>query len=373
MLYRPSLRSLWTLIALAIVCLGLYEWTERSHVEYRLPYYEEKMAAAKLMDRALHTLQDVTMEKGVFAGAYPDPRLTAMIGQQFSLITTDYDIFEAKLTSVNPNFAAAMVDLLKQAKVKSGDLVAVGMSGSYPGANLALLCACEAIGAKAVTITAVGSTWWGANDPELTWPDMERILNEKGVIHSCPVAASLGGTNDEAVGLSQVGQDLIREAIRRNNLTLIEQNTLEASVAKRLELYRSNSEGRKFAAFVAVGSGDADLGHAINAKLIGDGYIHRLPAKNYPSRGVIHAFNSENVEILSISDPISISHSYGLGGAQIPLAEVGAGDVYLSERYDLRIASVSAILALLLIVTLVRLDAKIFRLREAGVDPDTLM
>jgi poly-gamma-glutamate system protein len=313
------------------------------------------------------------MGQGTAVEAYQDPRLTPVIGQQFSLITTDFDIFEAKLASANPNFAAAMVDVLKQAKVGRGDLVAVGMTGSYPGMNLAVLCACEAIGAIPVTVTAVGSTWWGANDPDLTWPDMERILNAKGVIHSHPLAGSLGGSRDEAFGMSNIGQDLLRAAIERNGLVPIHENELPASVARRMELYTEAAGGKSYAAYVAVGSGEADLGHPSNAKLIGDGYINKLPLRNYPSRGVIHTFNSQGVEIINISNPMVISQVYGLGGAEVPLADVGQGGVYASERYDMRVAGFSALVALFLIVTLVRLDAKIFRLREAGVDPDTLM
>ncbi len=373
-MYRPSLRSIWTLIALAIICIALYEWSENSRVEYKLPYYSEKIAAAKLMDRALRALQDVTMEKGIFANEpYPDPRLTAIVGQQFSLLTTDFDVFETKLIGANPNFAAAVVDLLKQADIQKGDLVAVGYTGSQPGANIAVLCACEALGATAVTISAVGSTWWGANDPDLTWPDIEHTLNTDGIIHSRPVAASMGGSGDKAFGLSKVGQDLIRESAARSNLPLILENNLPASIARRMKFYKSAAEGRPYKAFVLVGQGEADLGNAANARLLGSGYQSKLPAKNYPARGVAHLFNEQDVAIINLSDIAAIGELYGLGGPQIPLPEVGQGDVYVTERYDLRVAGISALIALALILVLVRLDAKLFRLREAGVDPDTLM
>ncbi len=373
-MYRPSLRSIWTLIALAVICIALYEWSETSRVEYKLPHYSEKIAAAKLMDHALRALQDVTMEKGIFANEpYPDPRLTAIVGQQFSLVTTDFDVFETKLTGANPNFAAAVVDLLEQAGVRKGDLVAVGYTGSQPGANIAVLCACEALGATPVTISAIGSSWWGANDPDLTWPDMEHSLNAQGIIHSRPIAASMGGAGDKAFGLSKVGQDLIRQSAARNNLPLILEDNLPASVARRMQLYKTAAEGRQYKAFVLVGQGEADLGHTANANLLGSGYLNRLPAKNYPARGVAHLFNEQDVAIINLSDINAIGHLYGLGGAQIPLPEVGQGDVYVTERYDLRVAGVSALIALALILILVRLDAKLFRLREAGVDPDTLM
>ena len=40
-------------------------------------------------------------------------------------------------------------------------------------------------------------------------------------------------------------------------------------------------------------------------------YVHRLPMRNYPARGVIHAFNNEGVEIINISRPSEISRIYG--------------------------------------------------------------
>ena len=373
-MFRPSLRSIWTLLILAVICYGLYQWSERSHVEYKLPFFNEKVAAAKLMDRALLTLQNATMEQGVFTeNPYDDARLTAIIGQQFSLVTTDFDIFESKLIGANPNYAAVVVDLLKQAKVERGDLVAVGLTGSQPGVNIAVLCACEALGAAAVTITAVASSWWGANDPDLTWLDMERVLNQRGVIHSRPLAASMGGTADRATGLSKMGQDLIRAAATRNNLPLISEDNITASVKRRMEIYAAAAEGKSYKAFVTAGQSEADLGHSTNARLIGPGFQSKLAHKNYPSRGVAHRFNEQDIPVINLSDVVTIARDYGLGGPEVPLPEVGDGSVYVTERYDLRVAGISALIALALILILVRLDAKLFRLKEAGVDPDTLM
>ena len=114
-----------------------------------MPFYEQKIAAANLMDRALRAYQETAAEKGVFEENYKDPRLDAIIGQQFSLITTDFSVFETKIIGANPNFAAVAVDLLTQAGVKRGDYVAVAFTGAHPGVNTAVLCACEALGADA--------------------------------------------------------------------------------------------------------------------------------------------------------------------------------------------------------------------------------
>lgn len=371
--YRPSLRSTRTLLILAAVCYSLYVWCESSHIEVKRSHYVEKIAAANRMEQALRLYQNAVAEKGVFSDQYKDPRLEAVLGQQFSLITTDMGSFETKVIGANPNFAALAVELLSNAGVERGDLVAVDFAGGYPGVNTAVLCACEALGATAVTITAVGASWWGASDPEFTWVDMEHLLNSEGLIHSRPIAASFGGINDIAVSLSSVGKDAMKAAIERRGLQLIYENNLPAAGARRFQLFTEAARGGNYAAYVTVGRGIASLGHAENGKLIRNGLNRKLPVKNYPARGVIHLFNSDNVPIINFYDVAKLSRDFGLGGASDPLPAVGTGDVFITERYDLRVAGVSATLAVLLILILVKFDSRLFRLREAGVDPDTLM
>ncbi|MDD5087509.1 MAG: poly-gamma-glutamate system protein [bacterium] len=373
MLYRPSLRSIWTLLILAVVCCGLYYWCENSHVERKMPYFAEKIAAAELEVKCLEVFQKTRSENGVFSENYREPLLDALIGQQFSLITTDMGKYDVKLGGANPNFAAVAVELLMRAGVQRGDLVAVALTGSNPGANLAVLCACEVLGAKPITITALGASWWGANDPDFTWADMEGLLIRKGMIHSHPVAASMGGIDDAAVGLSQVGQDLMRQAAERNGLVFIHENNLPASMARWHRLFDESAQGKPYRAFINVGNGVASIGHPVNARLIPNGLSRRLPVQNYPSRGVIHRFNATGVPAIHLDDILLLSRRYGLGEPSIPLPQIGQGEVFIADRYDLRVAGIAAFLAIFLIALLVRFDARLFRLREAGVDPDTLM
>ena len=88
---------------------------------------------------------------------------------------------------------------------------------------------------------------------------------------------------------------------------------------------------------------------------------------------MIHRFNAAGVPVIHIDDISLLSRQYGLGEPSIPLPPVGQGEVFIADRYDLRVAGIAAFLAVLLIALLVRFDARLFRLREAGVDPDTLM
>jgi poly-gamma-glutamate system protein len=375
MAYRPSLRSIWTLVMLAIVCIALYSWCEASKLQKKTRYYSEKLAAAKLMERALLAYQQAAAGDSVsISEAYQkDRRLAAIIGQQFTPITTDFGVFESKLMGSNPNFAGIVVELLKDAGLHTGDVVAVGYTGSHPGVNTAVLCACEVLGIKPITIASVGASWWGANAPDYAWPDMERTLMNTGLVHSHPVAASYGGSDDVAAGLSQVGVDLIRGCIDRNHLALIKESTVTASVARRIQLYTQAAAGAPIKAYINVGGGVASLGHAENARLVPNGLSRKLPLKNYPALGVVHQFNDLGVPVLNFHDIELMGRSYGLGSPRVPLPEAGTGEVFQTEAYDVRVAAVAAAIAVLILVVLVKLDAKLFRLREAGVDPDTLM
>ncbi len=373
MAYRPSLRSNWTLVLLAVIYFGLYSWCENRRTMKRTDYFEEKQRAAELTNRALLLFREATADKSADSSVYGDERLDALIGQQFTSITTDFGIFETKLLGANPNFAGIAVQLLKDAGVRKGDMVAIGMTGSHPGVNTAVLCACEVLGATPVTIASVGASWWGANDPDFTWVDMEKLLNDRKIVNSKPIAASMGGVDDRATGLSTQGQDAIRLAITRTGLPIIFEQSLPASISARMRYFEQAAQGKKYRAYINIGGGIASLGHSENAELVPNGLSKSLPRKNYPSLGLIHRFDHAGTSVINFHDIELLGRQYGLGPAKVPLPEVGRGEIFETERYHLGVASLAATIALIILIVLVRLDAKLFRLRDAGVDPDTLM
>ena len=113
-----------------------------------------------------------------------DPNETGLVGSQFSLITTDEGDLDAKLTTLDPNFAAAMVELLNQAKLERGDTIAIMLTGSMPGANMAMLIACNVMDIYPIIISSIGASQWGANDPK-TKKYVEDILSYyNDIIHS---------------------------------------------------------------------------------------------------------------------------------------------------------------------------------------------
>ncbi|MEZ5145840.1 MAG: poly-gamma-glutamate system protein [Bacteroidales bacterium] len=180
------------------------------------------MEAATLSAEAAYSIKQYRLNKGIFVDEVNDPNQTALIGQEYTLITTDRGYIDSKLATTNPNFAAMIVQLLKEAGVEKGDQVAVAFTGSFPALNISVRWQpSKPLQIKPVIITSVGASNFGANDPYFTWLDMESYLYDAGVFHNKSVAASIGGGFDLGRGLSPEGRNLIENAIHRNKVDFI--------------------------------------------------------------------------------------------------------------------------------------------------------
>ena len=179
-----------TLIGLTLFAILVFVIAEKTAEPERQPYYEKKLQAAKTTLLAMQAIKDYSRTLGISMDLQNDPYRTGLIGQERTPITSDRGVVNAKILAANPNFAAAFVDMLVKAKVKKRSVVAVGMTGSLPGWNIAFLAACDALELTPVVISSVGASDWGANLPSLTWLDMERVLNERGILQYKSTAAS---------------------------------------------------------------------------------------------------------------------------------------------------------------------------------------
>ena len=189
--------------------------------EEQQPHYAEKMLAARKAQDALDVIRDASERRGLYLRAKTDPAASRLIGEVLSPITSGSGSLVSKQTSVNPNFAAVVVQWLKELRVKSGDVVAVGVSGSFPAMNVAVYSALHELGIEPIIISSTAASQWGANDPNFTWLDMEAVLRKNEVFPYKSVAASLGGVGDDAIGLTKRGRRMLERAIERNEMTLL--------------------------------------------------------------------------------------------------------------------------------------------------------
>ncbi len=353
--------STGALAGLAVLSLSLYAVAERSVAPVHAEAYRKKLEAVKLMQRAEKTVLDAKRERGIAVDPHNDPEGSGVIGPQFTLVTTDRGAQSAKALAAHPNFAAAVTQMMLKAGVREGDLVAVGVTGSLPGLNLAVLSACRAIGAEPVIITSVGASMFGANDPDFTWLDMEAVLAQRGLLWPYrSLAASLGGGADMGRGLSPAGRQLLRDAIERNGVRVLDPPSLLAAVKERVALYDSVAAARKkpIKLYVNVGGGLASLGGTQNGRLIPAGLTRRLAARNYPNRGVINLLNERGVPVLHLLQVERLARDYDITDAGLTPVKPGTGLLFIRFRYNLWIVGAAALVLLLANLVVLRHDVR---------------
>ena len=348
--FKPVIQETRTLVLLAFISIAAYSIAYFSRKEFVSPTYEIKIKAATMMQESMNMLKNIRMEKGVFIDQENDPNEPGIVGSQFSLITTDEGNLDAKLTTLDPNFAAAMVELLNRADLVRKDSIAVMLTGSMPGANMAMLIACKAMGIYPIIISSIGASQWGANDPEMTWLDMERILFNNGYISARSIAASIGGRNDQGRLLSPRGRELIRNNIDKSRSHLISGKGLEDNIDQRMQYFGNNN----YKAVVNIGGGVASLGTSFNLRLLQPGIVYRKDIEKI-SRGdgidgAVVRFSKQNIPLIHILNIQKLTDELGMEYAPIPLPEIGAGPLYAIEKYDLNMTILSLLIVSLSVV-----------------------
>ena len=346
--FIPAIQKTSILVNLSILSLVCFLISFNSKTIDVSPSYSQKVKAAELMENAMDALKQSRMEKGVFIDIENDPNETGLVGTPYSLITTDEGDLDAKLTTLDPNFAAVIVDLMVQIDLNENDTIVVLLTGSMPGANIAVLTACEALGVYPVSITSIGASQWGANQVDFTWLDMESILYDKNLIPSRSIAASIGGRNDMGRLLSPAGRKIITENIETHNLPIIRNNKLAENVQDRMDRFSSIRAIEQYAAFINVGGGVASLGTSFNLKLLPPGVVVRTDVTDVSRPGGIEGalpkFAKANVPILHILNIRPLTAQFNMPFAPIPIPKIGIGSLYAQERYNLIVAAICLVI-----------------------------
>jgi poly-gamma-glutamate system protein len=366
-MFIPSVKSKFSLIMLFIISVLLFIWVNNSRTFLEERYFKEKTEAAELMKKAEDTIKEFRTDQGVFIDKENDKNQTGLIGEKETIITTDRGSLTAKLTSLNPNFAAIIVEMLKDGKLRKGDKIAVSCTGSFPAMNIAVLSAAKTLGLEVVMISSVGASMFGATDPEFTWLDMETLLNEKNIFPYKSVAASLGGGRDLGRGLNKTGRNLIETAIERNGVQLIKSNSLEKNISAKMDVFSQTDDIKMY---VNIGGGLSGLGNSINGKLIRPGLHRHLSTKNIPLKGTMFLFADKGIPILHLLDIEQISEKYELPISPEILPAPGEGSVFVSVRYNITFAIISLIILIILIVVILVFDHHELKLKEHEVNMD---
>jgi poly-gamma-glutamate system protein len=364
--------------------------------EEQQPHYAEKMLAARKAQDALDVIRDASERRGLYLRAKTDPAASRLIGEVLSPITSGSGSLVSKQTSVNPNFAAVIVQWLKELRVKSGDVVAVGVSGSFPAMNVAVYSALHELGIEPIIISSTAASQWGANDPNFTWLDMEAVLRKNEVFPYKSVAASLGGVGDDAIGLTKRGRRMLERAIERNEMTLLadiepERPTAgivdeqkghglanlalvdEGRVRERMRVYYEMAGDRTIKAYVNVGGGTVSVGTKVGKRKFLPG-VNARPPKGIDEMppSVLGAFLETGVPGIHLTRIIDLAEEYGLDIAPRITPEVGTGDVFQKRQPNRWLAGIVLALILLSLFVVARAPWGTRMLRTT-IPPESVM
>jgi poly-gamma-glutamate system protein len=352
--WRPPRISRTAMALIATVAVAALVAVEAFPARVEQPWHEEKLRAAQLAQDAFDVIKAEKARRGIPLDRETDPRATGMIGTPMSRVTSNTGYLSAKQASANPNFAALVVHYLRQVGVAPGDLVAVGASGSFPALNVATYAAVEALGLEAIVITSSSASQYGANDPELLWIDMERVLAQAHIFHLRSTAASLGGIDDVGIGLSDEGRDLLRAAISRNRLEPLLASTLAASIDERMVTYERAAHGRPIRAYVNVGGGSASVGTHVGKKLFRPGLNRYPPLGASQVDSVMLRFGERGVPVIHLTNIEQLAARHGLLPTGNKAPRVGEGAVFVSVEYDRRLAAFGLVLVLAAMLAFLR-------------------
>ena len=323
------MRKTIIILCAAAVLLASLLLLELDRKSVKADDYDLKLKAAELTDRCLKAVREIKEEKGIPINEAADINRTGLIGEDYSFITTTLGELAAKRTSVNPNMAAVVVDMFHELGLKKGDRIAVNCSGSFPALNIAVMCAAEVLELDVIQMSSFGSSTHGANNPELTYPDMEYELLSRGLLFHKSDYVSIGGIEDLGKEMPDEIVKTVLARLEEKGYPLLYHEDLSENINKRYELYTADGEIR---CFVNVGGNDVSFG---NSKIIvysDGGILTELPEKD-GSTGLVQLFLKNGIPVIHLLNIKKLAGNYGLPVDPVPLPAPGEGGVYWKTSY----------------------------------------
>ncbi|MCF8346229.1 MAG: poly-gamma-glutamate system protein, partial [Bacteroidales bacterium] len=167
-------------IMLFVLCCGFFLVHLTRDEGTKLKIAPLMVEAAQLSQHWMDIISAEKATRDIYPDVISNVQNQAMIGNDFTMITTTLGSLQSKEISTNPDFAALMVRWMAEAGLERGAKAGVIASGSFPSLIVSTLSALQTLDADVVLLTSVGASSYGANQPAATWPDMEYWLQQNG-------------------------------------------------------------------------------------------------------------------------------------------------------------------------------------------------
>jgi poly-gamma-glutamate system protein len=293
-------------------------------------------------------------------------------------VTSNTGSLPAKQTTINPNFAAVLVHLLKRVGLEEGDVVAVGFSGSFPALNVAVMAAISVLGLKPIIISSNAASQWGANDPEFLWIDWERALTNRHIFNFRSVAASIGGIEDRGLGMTPEGRRTIVAAIEAAGVPVIRPRNYLDSVEERWSIFHETAGDLPIKAYINVGGGTTSVGTKVGKHLFKPGINLHPPASGAGLDSVMSRFADDGIPVIHLVNIAQLAKRWGLPTQPQAMPAVGQGKVYSRAEYNPWLAGGSLLVIFAALYAFVRSDLGFRMLRwskkkKSGAHPEPMV
>jgi len=286
-------RLLWLIISIISICFvsssNTAEWSD-----------EQIETMAKNAEATVRQAFDFIWEYRLeidLADTVRDPQRTGIIGVEYTSLTTTIGYIDAKEISIQPGWAAWLVRDFALRGLWPQANVAVSFSGSFPALNLAVLAALQELDCDVKGICSIGSSSWGANEIGLSWPEMERMLREEGILKVGCSAVTLGGTGDRGAEWNEYAIALAMDAVKRSRMPLLMPKNLRDAIKKRRRFYGDPAD---YACYINIGGNHASIGGGKKIRYHHGGWYYEPPKEKGSPNGVIDLFLKVDVPCLNL-------------------------------------------------------------------------
>jgi len=322
----PITHSRQNINLLVIVAIAtLLVWFSMSFFSFRIThqYYDNMLIAACKSQIAGIVIRSAKERLGLLMTEEIDPNRTGLIGPEYSTITTSLGILEAKRTTTNPDLAAAFVRIISRLNFVPGDAIVLVLSGSFPGANIASIMAVESLGLKPIIVHSLGSSMFGATDPEFNWLEIYAELFSKGILDKQAGFVVLGGDGSAAVNMESAGVTALRASVQRIGIQLLEKRPTSALIdAVEAEVNGLLEPGRTVA-LLNVGGSLIGLGTCMNSDKFPVGIIRKKIVCQDGIPGLMVRFSNRGIPIIHALNIRSLAKQWNLPYDPQPLPTIG--------------------------------------------------
>jgi len=177
------------------------------------------------------------------------------------------------------------------------------------------------MGVELLVIVSIGSSQWGANQPEFSWISMENCLCQAGFNQHRLLALSWGGEDGSGGEYPEDLKIKLRQEAQTLGLTFLPPAGFNTTVETHLSLFKKAADGQPIRAFINIGGSLVNLGRDSSILELRPGLtqVKKIPPAD--NCGLIQRMASEGVPVIHLLNIKGLAARYNLPWDPQPLPQ----------------------------------------------------